>query len=143
MSTKLSAPPVSATGTLVVARYLEGRSVKGTTQDFAPAKTKFHVFPEGDGSAQAVDVEIKDLKALFFVKSYDGDSSHDEDYSFERVKGHGRKAVVTFEDGETVMGYTMGYQPDRLGFFLVPAEENSNNARIFVINAAVRDVKQV
>ena len=140
---ELATPPVSATGTLVVARYLNGRTVKGTTQDFAPAKTQFHVFPHGDRSAHALEVDFKDLKAVFFVKSYDGDADHHEDYSFDRVKGHGRKAVVTFNDGETIVGYTMGYHPDRPGFFLLPAEERSNNARVFIVNAAVKDVQQV
>jgi len=141
MSIKPTTPPVSGAGTLVVARYRDGRNVKGTTQDFAPAKTRFHVFPNGDRTARAVDVNFEDLKAVFFVKSYDGDPKHDEDYSFDRVKGHGRKATVTFEDGETIIGYTMGYHADRPGFFLVPADEDSNNARIFVINAAVKDFR--
>jgi hypothetical protein len=143
MSTSLSTPSISATGTIVVARYLDGRTVKGTTQDFAPTKTQFHVFPLGDRSAHATEVDCKDLKAVFFVRSYEGDPSHRDDYSFDRAKGHGRKAIVTFSDGETIVGYTMGYHPNRPGFFLVPADEKSNNARVFVINAAVKNIEQV
>ena len=142
MSTSAT-PPVAAVGTLVVARFRDGRTVKGTTQDFAPARDRFHVFPRGDQTGRAEEIGIQDLKAVFFVKDCEGNSAHNENYSFERVKGHGRKAIVTFEDGETIQGYTMGYRPDRPGFFLIPAEENSNNARVFVVNAAVRDVKQV
>ena len=143
MTTKLTAPPVTATGTLVVARYLNGRTVKGTTQDFIPVRTQFHVFPQGDRSAPALLIDFKELKAVFFVKNYDGNSEHQEDYSFDRVKGHGRKAVVKFTDGELIAGYTMGYHPDRPGFFLLPAEENSNNARVFIINAAVKEIRNL
>lgn len=143
MSTQLTTPPVSATGTLVVARYLDGRTVKGTTQDFAPAKTQFHVLPQGDSSARAAEVNLEDLKAIFFVKNYDGNPDHRADYDFDRVKGHGRKTTVTFLDGETIVGYTMGYHPQRPGFFLVPADEGDNNARVFIINAAVKEIQHV
>ena len=143
MPTKLTTSPVAATGTLVVARYLDGRTVKGTTQDFAPAKTRFHVFLYGDRSAQAAAVDFAELKAVFFVKDYDGDPERRDDYSFEETKGHGRKATVTFLDGETIVGYTMGYHPNRPGFFLVPADESSNNARVFIINSAVKEIQQV
>ncbi len=143
MTTKLSTPPVSATGTLVVARYLDGRTVKGTTQDFVPARTHFHIFPQGDQAARAVLIDFKDLKAIFFVKNYDGDPKHKEEYSFDRAKGHGRKAVVMFHDREMIAGYTMGYHQDRPGFFLLPAEPNSNNERVFIINAAVKVIRNL
>ena len=145
MAAKLFTPsipaPASASGIRVVARHRDGRMIKGTTQDFAPAKTQFHIFPRGDRSARAEVMELKDLKAVFFVKTYDGDGDIQSEYSFERVKGHGRKAIVTFYDDETISGYTMGYHPNKPGFFLVPADENSNNARVFVVNAAVKNIE--
>ena len=58
---------------MVVARFLDGRVIKGTTQDFAPLKTRFHLFPWGDEVAKPLDIPTGALKALFFVKSYDGD----------------------------------------------------------------------
>jgi hypothetical protein len=143
MTTKTATPPATATGTLVVARYRDGRTVKGTTQDFVPARTRFHIFPYGDRSGRAVVVDYSELKAVFFVKSYDGNPDHDEEYSFERAKGHGRKAVVMFDDREMIAGYTMGYHPDRPGFFIVPAEPDSNNSRVFVINAAVKTIRNL
>ena len=47
---------------------------------------------------------------------------------------------VTFKDGETLVGATQGYQPDRPGFFLTPADPKSNNERIFVVTKAVARV---
>ena len=52
----------------------------------------------------------------------------------------GRKVQVEFSDGETIVGTTQGYQPDRPGFFVVPVDPKSNNDRCFVVMAAVKKV---
>ena len=48
----------------VVARYLDGRTLKGQTADFLPTRPTFHVIPSGQaGSAiEVVEVRISDLK---------------------------------------------------------------------------------
>ena len=61
MSTTLTTTPAAATGSLVVARFLDGRTVKGTTQDFAPAKERFHIFPNGDRSANPVEASANSI----------------------------------------------------------------------------------
>jgi hypothetical protein len=125
----------------VVVRFLDGRTLKGTTRDFGPMKPKFHLFPWGEESDKPLDIIIGSLKAVFFVKSYEGNSEHNEDNSFENAKGQGRKLVVHFKDGETIAGFTMGYNPSNQGFFLIPADPDSNNARIYIVNAAVKKVE--
>jgi hypothetical protein len=40
-----------------------------------------------------------------------------------------------------LVGSTVGYAPQRLGFFLFPVDPKSNNLRVFVISAAVRKVR--
>jgi len=145
MTTRSStlAPPRSGgaiTGRMVVARFCDGRTVKGTTQDFVPNRTTFHIYPGGDESSKALAVNLDTLKALFFVKSFTGRRTHVENYDFERFKGYGRRCRVTFQDGELIAGYITGYSPERPGFFLVPAEANSNNDRVFIVNKAVRSV---
>ena len=121
----------------VVARFLDGRTIKGTTRDFGPNKAQFHLFPWGEESDKPLDIVVGALKALFFVRSFEGNKDHVEDNSFETAKGQGRKLVVHFRDGETIAGYTMGYNPANQGFFLIPADPDSNNTRIYVVNAAV------
>lgn len=128
----------------VVARYLDGRTLKGTTADFLPARPSFHVIPNGQtGNAiQAIDVRIADLKAVFFVKDLTGDAAYNEAKIFAPdARAAGRKVQVEFKDGETIVGTTQGYQPDRPGFFVVPVDPKSNNDRCFVVMAAVKDVK--
>jgi hypothetical protein len=59
------------------------------------------------------------------------------------LAGGGRKIQVRFLDGETIVGYTMGYSPDRTGFFLVPADSKGNNERIFVVKSATEKVEMM
>ena len=128
---------------LVVARYADGRVLKGVTQDFSPNRGLFHVHAPGDDS-NAVELRFKQLKALFFVSSLDGDPSRQDVQGF--VQGpaetqQGKKIAVRFKDGEFMCGYTLSWTPDREGFFLFPADPNGNNQRIFVITAATAEVK--
>lgn len=124
----------------VVARFVDGRQVKGVTQDFAPDKPVFHVFVGGDESTKAIPVSIADLKAVFFVRSYEGDKSHRDYKLFDRAKVKARKILVWFLDGEKLLGLTLGYNAGKQGFFLTPADPESNNTRVYVVNRAVREV---
>lgn len=132
---------VNGGGSPVVARFLDGRVLKGTTQDFGPAKPLFHLSVRGEAAARAMPVPIGALKALFFVKSFTGNKHHVEDLDVDKAKGQGRKIVVTFADGEVVAGVTTGYSPDKPGFFVIPVDPESNNARIFVVAASVKKVE--
>ncbi|HVQ35766.1 MAG TPA: hypothetical protein VMT33_07115 [Candidatus Bathyarchaeia archaeon] len=128
-------------GRRAVARFLDGRVHKGITHDFAPTKTKFHLAPRGGG--KPVEVEIASLKALFFVHSWEGDAKRVDDNTFDSAAGQGRRVVVTFVDDEKLAGFTMGYAADKPGFFVVPSDPLSNNARVFVVNTAVKKVEWV
>ena len=52
----------------------------------------------------------------------------------------GRKLRVVFRDGEQLLGTTQGYAPGRPGFFLVPADPESNIVRCYVVTAATERV---
>ena len=125
----------------VVVRYRDGRLVKGTTSNFLPARDRFHVqTPEGEVVAVAQD----ELKALFFVRDLAGDPTRKESSQFSPTRpALGRKIRVVFTDGEVIVGTTQGYQPNRPGFFVFPADAGSNNERCFVIAAATSRVSPV
>jgi hypothetical protein len=130
----------------VIARYLDGNVVKGHTHDFFPSKDIFRISPSiNDPSKERTKIQMLDLKALFFVRSFAGDSSYNEQKQFLQDKQlHGRKIEVTFrDDDELLAGTTVGYNPNRLGFFIVPVDPKSNNLRVFVISAAVKKVWRV
>lgn len=128
------------TGNRVVAHFQDGRVLKGVTQDFAPLKTSFHLFVDGEETGRPLTVPVGALKGLFFVKTYEGDRRHEVRYDYERARQQGRRVEVTFQDGETIKGFTMGYSKDKQGFFLIPADPDGNNLRVFVVNAATARV---
>lgn len=121
----------------IVARYADGRIVKGTSLDVAQDRPNCHV---RTAEGAMVEVELKDLKALFFVKSLDGNAAHVEGDNIAATdpRLRGAKLVeVKFHDGERVVGLAMRYPPNKPYFFLVPVDAKSNNLRILVNQAQV------
>ena len=126
----------------VVARYIDGKTVKGLSQDFFPNKDRFHIYPADKTSGEAVEVLLKGLKAVFFVRDFTGNYQYDERKEYiPGDKPSGRKIEVTFADGEVLVGTTLGYDPKRPGFFLFPADPQSNNIRVFAVTTAVKKVR--
>ena len=121
----------------VVVKFKDKRLKKGTTRDFFPNKTLFHL---EDVNGDLSEISIDDLKAVFFVKDFEGNESHQKNYD-DNIAGGGKKVAVKFYDGETIVGYTLGYSPDRQGFFVTPADLNGNNERIFVVKSAAEKVE--
>jgi len=121
----------------VVARLKKDAVLKGKTSDFFPNKTSFHL-ETLDGKIVRIDVE--QLKAVFFVKDINGDAFRPDIYD-DTIKGSGKKIKCTFIDGESIVGYTLGYSPDRHGFYMTPADLNGNNERIFVVKSATQNVE--
>ena len=126
----------------IVVRYVDGRVAKGITNNFLPTKDRFNLFLDGSApGTHTQEILLKDLKAIFFVNDLAGSPAHTESNQFEPGKPIiGRKISVVFKDGEIVVGTTQGYQPGRLGFFVVPADEKSNNSRCFIVTAATQQV---
>jgi len=122
----------------VVARFADGRVLKGTTQDFSVSRDSFHVIPPEPGAAP-IRVNVPALKAVFFVKDHTGDKDYNEKKAFEKLVP-GRKLQVTFRDGEVLVGSSTAYDAARPGFFMTPADPKSNNDRIYVVAKAVRAV---
>ena len=122
----------------VVARFADGRVVKGMTMDFFPTKPLCHVSVLGaPPGTPPIEVNTADLKALFFVKDFAGNPGYAESKEFDSEHPvTGRKIRVVFKDGEVLVGTTTGYQPGRAGFFVEPADGGSNNERCYVVSAA-------
>lgn len=119
----------------VVVHLPGGTLLKGVTNNFFPNKDRFHLTDKDTGEVR--EVPLEGLKAVFFVKGFEGDRSYNERTDVERT-GLGKKMQVDFKDGETLVGYSQGYTPNRPGFFLFPADPQSNNDRIFVVTAATK-----
>ena len=130
--------PLSTTWIKVVARYADGRVLKGQCRGFVAARGYLSVSPTPDApAAQVTTVLLRQLKAVFFVHDLDGTPANVEPTPAAR----GRDIVVTFMDGEVLSGTTLNYAVDSCGFFVSPHEQRGNNLRIFVVNEAVRHVQ--
>jgi hypothetical protein len=126
----------------VVARFADGRIIKGSTADFSPVKDTFHVIVStASAGTPPLEINNKDLKALFFVKDFGGNQKHIEKNEFDPARPPaGRRIKVKFKDGEVLVGTTTGYKPGRPGFFLVPADAASNIERCYVVAAATEEI---
>lgn len=129
----------------IVARYQDGRILKGYTGDFLPSKPTFHLaLFDAPPNAKPVEITIAELKAVFFVKDLAGNPQRQDVLEFLPGKPVvGRKIQVQFKDGEKLVGTTQGYDPNRPGFFLIPVDTASNNERCFVVTAATKHVSFV
>lgn len=129
----------------IVVHYANGRIAKGYTQDFFPNKPRFHLFPKENGNiGESSEIQFRELKAVFFVRDFDGNAAYNEQKHYELgTRPTGRIVEVTFNDGEVLVGSTFGYDTNRPGFFFFPADPKSNNLRVYAISKAVRIVRYI
>lgn len=126
----------------VVARFLDGSVLKGMTLDVDPSRDTFHIRPP---ARQNIQVRLSELKALFFVRDLTGDPKRVEGMALEPEDTRARGAhpiEVEFADGERVVGLTVRYPPVRPYFYVLPADDSSNNIRILVNRSAVVRMSQ-
>jgi hypothetical protein len=129
----------------IVVRYRDGRVLKGHTYDFSPQRETFSLVNiDAHGTRRTHEVCCADLKAIFFVKTFEGNNEHVEKTQFGEsgtISLPGLKIKITFYDGEIISGASPGYSEDRQGFFVTPIDPESNNRRIYVVSDAATDVK--
>jgi hypothetical protein len=126
----------------IVARFFQGGIIKGYTQDFFPDQPVLHIRPVvPEVSDELIEVRIKDLKAIFFVRDFLGNRLYREEKTPSAgAKIPGRRVEILFKDKETMIGSVMDYDPNRPGFFLFPTDPYSNNLKVFVVSLTVDKV---
>ena len=137
----------------VVTRLIDGKVLKGYIKEFSPEQSKVSIEEELTGDMHPV--KIGDVKAVFFVRSFEGDHEHKERKSYGIAKVKGQRVFVKFRDGEGLVGFLEGdvpwekgfflSKPDsgRKGFFLLPVDEDTNNIKVFVVSSSVDAVTVV
>jgi len=140
-------------GEKVVCRFIDGRILKGYLQDFNPEMPEMTIRDGADGDG--LDVRMDDLKAVFFVRTFEGDNSYREKKTYGTTRAKGNRVFIKFRDGESLIGFLEGEIPwkkgfflsrkemSRQGFFLLPVDEGANNVKVFVVAAAVNAVTVV
>jgi hypothetical protein len=125
----------------IVVRFIDGKLLRGYSNNFHPDASHLHLCPEVNCTAdERLFVPIARLKAVFFVRDLTGNAEHVDTNNFDHAP-RARKVEVTFRDGEVMAGSTLNYKPDGQGFFLTPANSRGNNERVFVVLAAVRHLR--
>ena len=129
----------------VVVHFKNGRVLKGYTHNFTALKEAIHLTSEQDKDTENIhEIGTADLKAIFFVKTLEGNKDYVEKKRFDEVDNphlRGLKVKAEFSDGEMISGTSLGYSGERKGFFMVPVDPQSNNERIYVLADALEDVK--
>ncbi len=119
----------------VVLRFRDGTVVHGVlAEPFQPGDQTVEAVTE-DGVRSTVPVE--ELKAVFFLKDPRRRRIEVEFDVGQEQDSPGAPARVVFQDGEIIHGRVETYSMADGGFFLYPANKDSNNEKIFVIASAL------
>ena len=129
----MATPSILNNRSKAVVAFLDGRRMKGYVCNFSVQDDHLRLFFEQDTAGrEGTEVRLKDLKAIFFARDFVGTTEYTQSQELN-LQNQSRKAEVTFRDGEKLVGATEAYDPQKIGFFLVPADPRSNNLRVFVI----------
>ncbi len=93
-------------------------------------------------SGKLVTVSVDSLKALFFVKSFEGHKEHKEIRFFEQHPPlEGLLVHVRFFDNESTEGLICNslHHLVSLGFFLKPPDPQSNNEMVYVVKSSLSE----
>jgi len=126
----------------LVVRTREGKTFCGTCMALNPLSNGFSLElaeSSGEPTGKTTRFNFYDLKAVFYVKSFDGKEG--KGLPADNHQPAGMPMIVEFADGETMQGYVMQrVNSDIPRFHLVPKESNSNNITILVETAAIAGV---
>jgi hypothetical protein len=87
-------------------------------------------------------IPAQDLKAVFYVNSFEGNPSHKQlNFSTSAPIVHGIWVRLQFSDGEVMEGIvhnSLRYLIDP-GFFLIPTDPGSNNKLAYIVKSSLVD----
>jgi hypothetical protein len=124
---------------------------KGFSRDFDPTRDSFHLVRREGQVAASQEIRLEDLKALFHVKTWGRNDKHTGMAAGFPVKKRASKAstnalvktVLEFYDGEKIFGYSLDYDPNRRGFYVLPADPADNNRTIYVVHSSLVNIQFV
>lgn len=123
----------------LVVHHKNGEIAKGQTNDFSPSRSSFHLRDYKDNTA-VLEIELENLKAVFFVKDFIGNPDHVYSQDFNSSQGFGKQIIITFKDGEIFHGVSEAIHTGKIGFFVSPIDPEANTIRAFVINSFIEKI---
>lgn len=121
----------------LVVRFVDGRVLKGTSYTIDTSARGFYIEPRDapPDEPKQVFVRFSDLKAVFFVRDFDG--KFDDKHLQTEWHPEGHEITVKFKDGEVVEGYALtAYDESAPRFHLIPRKPG-NNVSVLIERASV------
>src|SRR6185369_3154362 len=90
------------------------------------------------------EVAVSEVKAVFFVKSFEGQGSRNDLKFFSNAPMvHGIWVQLQFKDGEIMEGIVLNGMHHLVepGFFVHPTDPDANNSLIYVLKTALADFR--
>lgn len=90
------------------------------------------------------EIPLNGLKAVFFVKSFEGQGTrHDLKFFSNAPMVHGIWVQLQFKDGEIMEGIVLNGMQHLVepGFFVHPTDPDGNNKLIYVLKSALSDFR--
>jgi hypothetical protein len=138
----------------VVAHLTDGSLLKGFMRSNDPAFDPLAAGALGTALPNSISIELPSgearaiqldaVKALFFVKTFEGRTDYTELKFFDRnPQIEGLWVKIRFRDGETTEGIVHNSLPfvKDSGFFLRPPDPESNNRVLYVIKNSLADFR--
>ncbi len=139
----------------IVAHLRDGSLLKGYTDAFpdtdldqllrhGPYPLPKQITVRTNGARKTVNLALESLKALFFVKSFEGRTDYHEIKFFEsHPPVEGLWVRIKYYDGEASEGVVHNslHHLTSPGFFLKPPDPESNNKYVYVLKASLTDFR--
>lgn len=131
----------AGTSRKLVVHFKNNRVVKGTTYKLDPNSLGFYLVPmEPEGDEDRKYIHFSDLKAIYFVRDFEG--KFDRSEAAQDYPAEGQESKVAFEDGEIIEGRTLHhFDPSCLRFFLKPKENKGNNISVLIERSALKGLE--
>ncbi|MEN8207717.1 MAG: hypothetical protein ABFR50_00550 [Candidatus Fermentibacteria bacterium] len=123
----------------IVVHWENGEIGKGYSADFSPVRPTFNLNTQDDPLC-VEKISLNILKAVFFVKDFQGDRMHVDSHDFSKAPSGEHHIIISFYDGEKFYGTSEAVHRDRPGFFIHPIDPDANTIRAFVINSFIESV---
>ncbi len=128
----------------VVVHLFDHQLLKGFTYDFSPNREVFHIFTtDSSGTQKSHEVKLDSIKAVFFVKDFDGDKDYVPKEDEEVKPVIGKKLKIEFFDGEILRGISQTYRPELKGFFMFPFDSGDNVIRAYVRFSSTKTIEVI
>ena len=139
----------------IVVNLRDGTVVKGFLETTVPTdlasllqdplrRFPVHLKLQSQNGTGERDIDLRTAKAVFFVKSFDGDKEKNPVRFYSNGPAvHGIWVEVRFHDGEVVEGVINNSLHHLIedGFLMSPSDPDSNNEVIYVLKSSIQNYR--